>query len=81
MAPIYARSGCASWPEFCARFVSGYSNVVSTVGATSRIENLNELIAAVQNAVPLPADVHAEIEELQRGWYEQHDRHAEQWSM
>jgi aryl-alcohol dehydrogenase-like predicted oxidoreductase len=81
MTPIYARSGCASWPEFCARFVAGYSNVVSTVGATSRIENLNELIAAVQNAVPLPADIHAEIEELQRGWYEQHDRHAEPWSM
>jgi hypothetical protein len=81
MAPIYARSGCASWPEFCARFALGYSNVISTVGATSRIENLNELIAAVQNAVPLPADIHAEIEELQRGWYEQHDRHAEPWSM
>ncbi len=81
MAPIYARSGCASWPEFCARFVSGYSNVVSTVGATSRIENLNELITAVQNAVPLPSDIHAEIEALQRGWYEQHDQFAEPWSM
>jgi hypothetical protein len=81
MAPIYARSGCASWLEFCARFALGYSNVVSTVGATSRIENLNELVTAVQNAVPLPADIHAEIEELQRGWYEQHDRHAEPWSM
>ncbi len=81
IAPIYARSGCASWPEFCARFALGYSNVVSTVGATSRIANLNELIAAVQSAVPLPAGIHAEIEELQRGWYEQHDQFAEPWSM
>ena len=81
MAPVVERSGCASWPEFCVRFALGYPQVVSTVGATARIENLQELVSAVENAVPLPADVQAEIEELQRGWYEQHDRFAEPWSM
>jgi len=81
MAPVFERSGCASWPEFCIRFSLGYPQVVSTVGATARVENLQELVEEVQNAAPLPAEVQAEIEELQRGWYEQHDRHAEPWSM
>ena len=81
IAPIYERSGCASWPEFCIRFSLGYPNVVSTVGATSRLANLQELVEDVQKATPLPADVHAEIEQLQRGWYEQHDQFAEPWSM
>ena len=52
MAPIYARSGCTSWPEFCARFAFGYSNVVSTVGATARIENLNELSCGCPKRCP-----------------------------
>ncbi len=81
MAPVFERSGCASWPEFCVRFTLGYPQVVSTVGATARIENLQELVEDVGKAVPLPTDVQAEIEQLQRGWYEQHDQYAAPWSM
>ena len=81
MSPVFERSGCTSWPEFCVRFALGYPQVISTVGATARVENLHELVAAVQNATPLPAEIQAEIEELQRGWYVEHDKHAEPWSM
>ncbi|MGI4791386.1 MAG: hypothetical protein ACRYFS_21365 [Janthinobacterium lividum] len=81
MAPIFERSGCATWPEFCIRFSLGYSQVISTVGATARIANLQELVTDVQNAAPLPGDIQAEIEALQSDWYEQHDSHAEPWSM
>ena len=81
MAPIYARSGCGTWTEFCVRFALGYSNVAATVGATSRLENLREFTEAVQAATPLPADVVAEVETLQRRWADEHDRHAAPWSM
>ena len=81
MAPVFERSGCASWPEFCIRFALGCPLVVSTVGATSQIQNLQELVEEVRAATPLPAGVQAEIEQLQRDWYEQHDRFAEPWSM
>jgi len=81
VAPVYARSGCKTWTEFCARFALGYSNVAATVGATSRLENLREFTEAVQAATPLPADVVAEVEALQRRWADEHDRHAAPWSM
>lgn len=81
VAPIYGRSGCKTWTEFCVRFALGYEQVVSTVGATSRVENLREFQGAAQDASPLPSDVQAEIETLQRRWFAEHDRHAEPWSM
>ena len=81
MAPVYERSGCGTWTEFCARFALGYSNVAATVGATSRPENLREFMETVQAATPLPADVVAEVEGLQRRWADEHDRHAAPWSM
>jgi aryl-alcohol dehydrogenase-like predicted oxidoreductase len=81
IAPIYVRSGCRSWPEFCVRFALGYAQVVSTVGATARRKNLDELRAEVDRAVPLPAEIQAEIEVLQQHWYETHDHQAEPWSM
>lgn len=81
IAPIYARSGCGTWTEFCARFALGYSSVVSTVGSTSHPDRLREFLTAVENATPLPTDIQAEIETLQRRWAEEHDRHAAPWSM
>jgi len=81
MAPVYARSGCKTWTEFCARFALGHPNVAATVGATARAENLHEFIEAVQAATPLPLDVQIEMETLQRRWAEEHDRHAAPWSM
>ena len=81
ITPIYERSGCGRWTEFCARFALGYPHVAATVGASSRIENLNEFIGAVRGATPLPPDVQADVESLQRRWAEEHDRHARPWSM
>lgn len=81
IAPVYARSGCASWTEFCARFALGYAQVVSTVGSTSHPARLREFLAAAEAATPLPPDIQAEIEALQRAWAEAHDRHAAPWSM
>ena len=37
--------------------------------------------ADLQAATPLPPDVQAEVETLQRRWAEEHDRHAAPWSM
>ncbi len=79
--PLLERSGCGAGPELCARVAAGSPNVVSTVGATSRQEHLSELRAAVASATPLPEDIHAELEALQRQWADAHDRHAAPWSM
>ncbi|MBV9848315.1 MAG: hypothetical protein JO250_01375 [Armatimonadetes bacterium] len=81
VAPLYDRSGCQNWTEFCVRYVYGFPQVRTTVGATSRRENLQEFLQAVQNITPLPQDIQAEIVALQRRWYAEHDRHAEPWSM
>ncbi len=79
--PLFERSGCGTWTEFCARFAFGFPQVVTTVGATSRLENLREFLDAVRETPPLPADVQAGVEALQRRWAEEHDRHAQPWSM
>lgn len=81
MAPVFERSGCSSWPEFCARFVAGYPFVLTTVGATARPSNLDELISVTRSPRPLDPGIHAEIEALQRRWSDEHDRHAAPWSM
>jgi aryl-alcohol dehydrogenase-like predicted oxidoreductase len=82
VAPIYERSGCASWPEFCARFALGLPHVQATIGATSRPEHLQELLAAVRDAIPpLPADLVSRLLLLHRSWSDATDVHAEPWSM
>jgi hypothetical protein len=40
VAPLFERSGCQTWTEFCVRYVFGFSQVRATVGSTSRQENL-----------------------------------------
>jgi aryl-alcohol dehydrogenase-like predicted oxidoreductase len=81
IAPLYERSGCKTWPEFCIRYVYGVPQVRSSVGATSRSENLRDFLHAVESVEPLPGQIHDEIQTLQRRWYDDHDRHAEPWSM
>jgi len=81
ITPVYERSGCQSWTEFCVRFSLGFPQVVSTVGATAREENLKELLSAVEAAAPLPGEIQADVEALQRRWADEHDRHAAPWSM
>jgi predicted aldo/keto reductase-like oxidoreductase len=81
VAPIYERSGCKTWPEFCVRFAYGFPQVRATVGATSRPENLHAFLDAVKNIKPLPKDIQSEIIALQYRWSDETDVHAELWSM
>ncbi len=81
VAPLFERSGCQTWTEFCVRYVFGIAQVRTTIGATSRVENLREFIGAVESITPLPYDIQAELLRLQYAWAEEHDRHAKPWSM
>ena len=79
--PIFARSGIASWTEFCVRYALGYGQVAATVGATARASALEEFTAATDSAAPLDPAIVAEIEALHRRWSDEHDRSAAPWSM
>jgi aryl-alcohol dehydrogenase-like predicted oxidoreductase len=81
VAPIFERSGISSWAEFCMRFAHSTPQVVSTVGSTSREENLRELLALSRTIEPLPEDTVGELFALQRRWSDETDIHAEPWSM
>ena len=81
VAPIYERSGCSSWTEFCVRFAFGFPQVCATVGSTSNPANLNAFLSAAQHVEPLPPDIQNEIVQLQHRWSDETDMHAEPWSM
>ena len=81
VAPIFERSGIQSWTEFCVRFAHSFPQVRATVGATSRLENLNEFLRAAQNIQPLRAEIVDEITRLQYRWSDETDMKAEIWSM
>jgi predicted aldo/keto reductase-like oxidoreductase len=81
VAPLYEKSGCKSWTEFCVRFAYGFPLVRTTVGATSRPENLRAFLDAMKVIKPLPADIQSEIIRLQYRWSDETDVHAEPWSM
>jgi aryl-alcohol dehydrogenase-like predicted oxidoreductase len=81
VAPIFESTEIESWTEFCVRFAHSFPNVRATVGATSRLENLNEFLAAARNIEPLPLGVQNEIIRLQHRWSDELDVHAEPWSM
>ncbi|MPY11199.1 aldo/keto reductase [Arthrobacter bussei] len=81
VAPIFERSGVASWAEFCLRFAHSTPQVVSTVGSASREENLRELLSFSRDIEPLPRDIVDELFALQRRWSDETDVHAELWSM
>jgi len=81
VAPIFERSGIVSWAEFCVRFAHSFPLVRATVGASSHIENLKELLAAAQNIQPLAPDIVDEIASLQRRWSDELDLLAEPWTM
>jgi aryl-alcohol dehydrogenase-like predicted oxidoreductase len=81
VAPLYEKSGCKSWPEFCVRFAFGFPQVRATVGATSRVENLHAFLDAARDVKPLPAEIQSEIIKLQNRWSDETDIHAEPWSM
>jgi aryl-alcohol dehydrogenase-like predicted oxidoreductase len=81
LAPIFERSGIQNWTEFCIRFAHSFPQVRATVGATSRVENLNEFLAAAEKIELLPKDIQDEIIQLQYRWSDELDRKAEIWSM
>jgi aryl-alcohol dehydrogenase-like predicted oxidoreductase len=81
VAPVFERAGIPSWVEFCVRFAHSTAQVVSTVGSTSRRENLDELVRHSTDIRPLPQDVVDEIFVLQRRWSDELDVHAEPWTM
>jgi aryl-alcohol dehydrogenase-like predicted oxidoreductase len=80
VAPLFERSGCRSWTEFAVRYVFGFPLVRTTVGSTSRVENLQEFLDAAQSRDPLPDDIQAAMQALQRSWAVEHDRLAAPWS-
>ncbi|MFT3893794.1 MAG: aldo/keto reductase [Anaerolineales bacterium] len=81
VAPIFERSGVASWSEFCVRFAHSFTQVVATVGATSHTDRLKEFLHAAKNIQPLPEDIMLEIMALHRRWSDEVDMKAELWSM
>jgi hypothetical protein len=81
IAPIFERSGIASWTEFCVRFAHSFPLVRATVGATSRPENLEQFLHAAKDIQPLPTGIMDEISQLQRRWSDELDIHAESWTM
>jgi hypothetical protein len=81
VTPIFERSGIESWVEFCVRFAHSFPLVRATVGATSKLENLEEFLAAARNIEPLPADIIDEIVKLHYRWSDELDMKAERWSM
>ena len=81
VAPVFERSGIQNWTEFCVRFAHSFPLVRATVGATSKLENLKEFLAAAANIEPLPADIIDEIVKLHYRWSDELDMKAELWSM
>jgi hypothetical protein len=81
IAPIFDKSGIKTWTEFCVRFANSFPQVIATVGSTSKIENLNEFLAAKNNLEPLPENIISEIKSLQHNWSDELDVHAEPWTM
>jgi predicted aldo/keto reductase-like oxidoreductase len=81
VAPIFERSGIASWTEFCVRFAFSFPQVRSTVGSTGRPENLQEFFRASAHIQPLPRDIVDEISRLQYRWSDETDMLAEPWTM
>jgi predicted aldo/keto reductase-like oxidoreductase len=81
VAPIFERSGIASWTEFCMRFAHSFPQVRTTVGATSSLKNLQEFLAAKEKIQPLARDIVDDIVKLQYRWSDETDIHAEPWSM
>lgn len=81
VAPLFERSGITNWTEFCVRFAHSFPLVRATVGATSKLENLQEFLTAAETVEPLPADIVDEIVQLHYRWSDKYDTKAEIWTM
>jgi aryl-alcohol dehydrogenase-like predicted oxidoreductase len=82
VAPLFERSGVESWPTFCVRFAHSFTNVVASVGSTSRPERLAELVQAARGEIePLRAEIVSALCALQRRWSDELDVHGTPGSM
>lgn len=81
VAPIFEKSGIKSWTEFCFRFAFSIPNVISTVGATAKLSNLEEFLTGKEKIRPLQQEILQELFQLQRKWSDEFDIHAEPWTM
>ena len=81
VAPVFEKSGIKSWTEFCFRFVFSIPNVISTVGATGKVSNLEEFLIGKDKIRPLPQGILQELSALQRKWSDGFDMHAEPWTL
>ena len=46
LEPLFHRSGCTNWVEFAVRFILSVPGVLTTIGSTSRLDHLVELLEA-----------------------------------
>lgn len=82
VAPIFERSGVEDWTEFCIRFAHSIPGVLATVGSSSRHENLQKFLNAIDGEItPLASDIVDDLFALQRRWSDELDVKAEPWSM
>lgn len=79
--PLFEASGIEKWSEFSGRFSLGLPGVKATVGATSRLDGLAELLASTSHTEPLDPNIVIEIQALQRQWSDEVDMKAEPWTM
>ena len=81
MIPHFERSGISKWSEFSARWSLGFPNVLASVGATSRVDRLAELLQSTSVPEPLDSGLVEEVQALQRTWSDEVDMKAEPWTM
>ena len=63
------RSGCASEIEFRMRFPLSEPNVRTTIGATTKLEHLDQYLRILGSFEPLAAEIVEEIQTLHREWF------------
>jgi hypothetical protein len=82
VAPIFERSGVASWSEFCLRFAHSFDALCGSVGSTAQPSRLGELVRIARGPLsPLPPEIVLELTQLQRRWSDELDVHGTPGSM
>lgn len=82
VAPLFERSGVASWPEFCVRFAHSFDPLCGTVGSTAQPSRLAELVRIAGGPLePLDPAIVGALAKLQRRWSDELDVHGTPGSM
>jgi len=66
---LYQRSGCSSRIEFRMRFPMSVPNVITTIGATAKMNHLKAFLECHRNFRPLAPEIVAEVRRLHRIWF------------